>query len=95
MEIELPSQGCNYFTSATQFTNYYNNTSKTYIINEGKIVQIRQQTYTTIPTGAQCLTTGDIVYKPEFLAYGQYMSIILCALIGVLLWKTVGRIIGR
>lgn len=95
MDVELPTQGCNYFSNATQFTNYYNNTARTYIINEGKTVLIRSQSYTNIPTGAQCITNGEIKYKPEFPVYGQFMSIILCSLIGVLLWKTIGRLLGR
>lgn len=95
MNVELPSEGCNYFSNASQFTNYHNNSARTYIINEGKPVLIRTQTYNTVPSGANCLHTGDIVWNPEFLVYSQFMSIILCALIGVLLWKTIGRLLGR
>lgn len=95
MNVELPEQGCNYFSNSTQFTNYNNNSARTYIINEGVPVLIRTQTYTNVPSGANCLHTGDIVYKPEFIVYSQFMSIILCAFIGVLLWKTIGRLLGR
>lgn len=95
MDVELPNSGCNYFTSSSQFTNYNNNSARTYIINEGKPVLIRTSSYNTVPSGANCLHTGDIVYKPDFLVYSQFMSIILCVFIGVLLWKTIGRLLGR
>lgn len=95
MNVELPSQGCNYFNSSTQFTNYNSGVATTYIINEGVAIPTRRQNYSTLPTGYICHDTGDIHYKPEFLVYSQFMSIILCSLIGVLLWKTIGRVLGR
>lgn len=95
MNVELPTQGCNYFTSTSQFTNYNNNIATTYVINEGVAIATRRQNYTTIPTGYICISNGDIKYKPEFLVYAQFMSIILCAFIGVLLWKSIGRLLGR
>lgn len=95
MYVELPAYGCNYFNSPTGFTNYYNGVASTYIIVEGKAIRTRTSSYSTLPTGYVCISGDIIPYKPDFLAYAQFMSIILCALIGVLLWKTLGRILGR
>lgn len=95
MYVDLPNTGCNYFTSPTNFTNYYNGISTTYVIVEGLAIKTRTGTYSTLPTGYICIGDNTIPYKPDFIVYSQFMSVILCALIGVLLWKTLGRIIGR
>lgn len=95
MYVELPTTGCNYFSSPTGFTNYYNGVATTYIIIEGKAVRTRTSSYTSLPAGYICQPANSIPFKPEFLVYSQFMAIILCTLIGVLLWKTLGRILGR
>lgn len=95
LSVDLPDNGCNYFSSPTNFTNYYNGVASTYVIIEGKAIKTRQTTYSSLPTGYICIGDGVVPYKPEFLAYSQFMSIILCALVGMLLWKTVGRVFGR
>lgn len=93
--VGIPSTGCNYFNSTNGFTNYYNGTATTYVIIEGKAIRTRTSTYTSMPTGYVCVNANDVTYKPEFLVYSQFIAIILCTLIGGLLWKTLGRIIGR
>lgn len=96
MNVEgLPTNGCNYFNNATGFTNYYNNVATTYVIIEGKAIRTRTSSYTSLPTGYVCVNNNDIKYKPEFEVSMIFYAILLCSLIAVLLWKTVGRIIGR
>lgn len=95
MYVDLPDNGCNYFTSPTGFTNYFNGVATTYIISEGKAIRTRQTTYSTLPTGYVCIGDNTIPFKPDFVVYAQFISIILCGFIGVLLWRTLGRIFGR
>lgn len=96
MKVEgIPNNGCNYFNNNYGFTNYNAGTATTYVIIEGKAIATRRQTYTSIPTGYICINANDIKYKPEYEVSMIFMSIVLCSLIGVLLWKTIGRIIGR
>lgn len=95
MYVDLPDNGCNYFTNNAGFTNYYNGVATTYIISEGKAIRTRQTTYSSLPTGYVCISDNTVPFKPDFIVYAQFMAIILCALIGVLLWKTLGRILGR
>lgn len=98
MNVELPSTGCNIINSSTTFYNYSEDgrTRENYIIYDGKAhlqaSSYNQYGYTY--TG-KCLTTGDLVYKPELQVYFQFFSVILCSLIAILLWKTIGRLIGR
>lgn len=96
MKVEgLPANGCNYFSNKDSFTNYYNGTARTFIILEGKAIQTRTSSYTTLPTGYICVDNNDIIFKPDFLVWSQVASIFLCGLISILLWKTLGRILGR
>lgn len=93
--VGIPTYGCNYFSNTNSFINYYNGTATTYLIIEGKAIRTRTSTYTGLPTGYVCVNANDVTYKPEFVVYGQFIAIVLCALIGGLLWKTIGRLIGR
>lgn len=95
MYVDLPDSGCNYFSSPTNFTHYYNGVATSYVIVEGKTIRTRQSSYSTLPTGYICIGDNTIPYRPDFVVYAQFMSIILCALVGGLLWKTLGRILGR
>lgn len=96
MQVEgVPTYGCNYFTNNYSFTNYYNGLARSFVILEGKAIQTRQQSYTNIPTGYLCVDSTNVRFRADFPAYAQVLSIFLCALIGVLLWKTLGRILGR
>lgn len=98
MNVELPSTGCNIINSSTTFYNYSEDgrTRENYIIYDGKahLQASAYNQYGYTYTG-ECLTTGDLIYKPELQVYFQFFSIILCSLIAVLLWKTIGRLIGR
>lgn len=68
MNVELPDTGCNIINSSSSFYNYSpdNRTRESYVIYEGKIL-LQNSTYN--PNGysysGTCLTTGDLVYRPE------------------------------
>lgn len=97
MDITLPD-GCNIINSDRSFYNYTNSnrTRSLYYIYDGK-PYLASTTTAASPytyTGS-CLQTGDLVYKPELAVFFALGSIGLCCLIAVLLWKTIGRLIGR
>lgn len=97
MDVELPS-GCNIINSSTSFYNYTNSnrTRTLYYIVDGKAFVSSSNTASTPYTyTGTCLTTGDLVYKPELEVFFTLGAIALCSLIAVLLWKTIGRLIGR
>lgn len=98
MNVELPTTGCNIINSSTTFYNYSSDgrTRTSYVIYDGKALK-QAETYNQYGysyTG-DCLNTGDLLYKPELVPLFEWCCIILCALIAVLLWKTIGRLIGR
>lgn len=97
MNVELPS-GCNIINSATSFYNYTNSnrTRSLYHVYDGKAILASTSTSTTPYTvTGTCLTTGDLIYKPELQVHFVIEAIALCVLIAMLLWKTIGRLIGR
>lgn len=97
MNVDLPS-GCNIINSSTSFYNYTNSgrTRSLYYIYDGQAILSNSTTATNPYTyTGDCLSTGDLIYKPELQVYFNLGAIALCALIAVLLWKTLGRIIGR
>lgn len=75
MEIQLPSNGCTIFYGS-YVDHYLNNTRRRYYINNDKLVLNNTSSYNSIPSGSNCISTGDLVYKPEmaiefpFLAFG-------------------------
>lgn len=98
MNVDLPNTGCNIISSSSSFYNYHSDgrTRDTYIIYENQaILQNTSTSQYGYTYSGDCLTTGDLVYKPELQVYFQFFSVILCGLIAVLLWKTIGRLIGR
>ena len=69
MDVVLPDTGCNIINSSTSFYNYSSDarTRQTYIIYDGQAV-LQSSTYNQYGytyTG-DCLSTGDLVYKPEY-----------------------------
>lgn len=68
MEIELPS-GCNIINSASSFLNYTNNnrTRALYYIVDGQVFK-SSETYSNVgfDYSGTCLSTGDLIYKPEY-----------------------------
>lgn len=95
MYYDLPNNGCNYLSNSSNLTNYYNGVATTYVLTEGQLIRTRTTNYSSIPTGTICLGDSTIPYKSDLIVEWQVWSIILCALIGVLLYKTIGRVLGR
>ena len=73
MDIELPTTGCNILQSSTTFYHYSsdNLTRETYIIFDG-VAHLQRTETTQYPYAhsGTCLTTGDLVYKPEYKEEG-------------------------
>lgn len=69
MNVELPTTGCNIIQSSTTFYNYSPDakTRESYVIYDGQAL-LQSSSYNDrgyAYTGT-CLTTGDLVYKPEY-----------------------------
>lgn len=104
-----PNLQCFIATGSGNFRAIYANSTSgsyyyaTYQLTEGKFYRTSQMSYQggtgLIPYCSsnyeQLYPENPIVYKPELQVYFQFFSVILCSLIGVLLWKTLGRLIGR
>lgn len=94
MDITLPTNGCNISQSAGYIDNYYNGTRTRFLVNENKLVRAYSQSYTNMPTGYACLTTGDIIYKPELAVYFTLLSLALVATGILLIYKiTIGKLL--
>lgn len=72
MDVVLPSTGCNIISSSTTFYNYSSDsrTRQQYVIYEG-VAHLQSSSYsnTGYNYSGTCLTTGDLVYKPEVQVY--------------------------
>lgn len=69
MDVVLPTTGCNVLNSATTFYNYSpdSRTRSTYIIFDGEAhLQSTMYNQSGFNYTGDCLTTGDLVYKPEY-----------------------------
>lgn len=87
MEIVLPSTGCNVFYG-TYIDNYYNNVRRRYYIHEGKLVLNNMTSYASTPSGAYCLTSSDkLLYRPQDSIYFPALSLAMCVLAFVILYK--------
>lgn len=90
MDVVLPDYGCNILSSSTNFYNYSNNnrTRETYIIFDG--VAHLQSTNTQVNaynyTGT-CLSTGDLVYRPEVRVYFPILAFASICFITILIYK--------
>lgn len=94
MNVELPTTGCNISNSSGYIDNYSGNIRTRYLINENKLVKVYSTTYATRPSDYICLSTGDLVYKPELAIYFQFISAIMILIATVILFKiTIGRLL--
>lgn len=87
MNIELPSTGCNILQSDNLIYNYLpdGRTRREYAIFDGQLKLRNESTsqYGYSYTG-ECLSTGDLIYKPEWkelimphLAIGVFIFIVI------------------
>lgn len=94
MYVELPSTGCNVIQSSTTFYNYSpdSKTRQTFVLIDGNIYKqsesYNQYGYTYTGT---CLSTGDLVYKPELKIYFEAIAFSLCIFLGWLLFHLIIR----
>lgn len=89
MEVEIPSDGCFIASGSNTFQHYLNNQRITYYLYDGKLVRGSSSNYNNLPTGYHCLSTGDVVYKPEVTVYFPFMAFALIAFAGILLFNLV------
>lgn len=94
MNVDLPTTGCNIINSSSSFYNYSNDnhTRTNYILYDGKAIKqsVSTSTYPYTVTG-DCLTTGDLVYKPELSVIFQTISLCLALFIFVVISKVLLR----
>lgn len=94
MDVELPSTGCNISSSSGYIDNYSGNIRTRYLVNENKLVKVYSTSYSNRPSDYICLSTGDLVYKPELAIYFQFISAIMILIATVILLKiTIGRLL--
>lgn len=90
MDVELPVTGCNIINSATSFYNYSSDgrTRESYVIYEGKALLQSTSTnqYGYTYTG-DCLSTGDLVYKPELVVYYPIVAFCLVSFITIIIYR--------
>lgn len=77
MEVEIPSGGCFIASGSSTFYHYLNNQRITYYLYDGKLVRGSSSSYTSLPNGYHCLSSGDLVYKPEIDVYFPFMSLFI------------------
>lgn len=92
MNVDLPTTGCVVLNSSTTFYHYYDNDHyrDSYIIYEG--VAHKQSTSYNVngyTYSGTCLTTGDLVYRPELQVYFPVLGFILFCFIMVLLYNII------
>lgn len=85
MDVNLPDTGCNILISNTSFYNYSvdKRTRKRYYIYDG-VAHLESSTTSAYQYdySGTCLSTGDLVYKPELQVYYPLASFsIICFLL--------------
>lgn len=73
--IELPSQGCNVYYG-NYLDNYHNGHRSRYYLNDGKLVLSNTSSYSSLPSGVNCLSAGDLIYRPEIDVYFQSIALV-------------------
>lgn len=92
MNVELPTTGCNIINSSTTFYNYSSDsrTRDSYVIYEG-VAHKQSSTYNQYGytyTG-DCLSTGDLVFKPELGVYFPVISFSVICFILILIYNII------
>lgn len=90
MNVELPSTGCNILISATSFYNYSSDsrTRQQYYIYDG-VAHKQSESYSQYGysyTG-DCLSTGDLIYRPELKVYFPVLSFCLVCFILLVIYR--------
>jgi hypothetical protein len=92
MDVKLPETGCNILTSSTSFYNYSpdGRTRERYYIYDGE-AHMESSTYSQYGytyTGT-CLSTGDLVYRPEMQIYFPFLALGLIVLAYLFFYKII------
>lgn len=90
MDVVLPDSGCNILISNSSFYNYSadSRTREQYYIYDG-VAHKQSSTYNQYGytyTG-DCLSTGDLVYKPEIQVFFPVIQFSLVFVVLVLVYK--------
>lgn len=73
MRIPLPNGSCRAWNSSTSLYVYNGSQRTTWYLIDGEFVQGSTSTFTTIPTGTNCVTEGP-QYKPELEVYYTHLA---------------------
>lgn len=90
MDVVLPATGCNIINSSTTFYNYSTDgrTRETYVIYDGKaILQSTNTSQYGYTYSGDCLSTGDLVYKPELDVYFPVISFCIVCFITLMIYR--------
>lgn len=89
MIVQLPETGCNIVANDYTIYNYVNNNYRdTYTLYEGRLFlrESSSSTYGYNYTGT-CVSTGDLIYKPEYDVVFQFMAFALVAFTFILIYQ--------
>ena len=89
----IPSTGCNVLNSATTLYNYSNNSRRTYIQVGGKWIYTSQSSYSTLPSGAQCIDVDSLNSRSEFYPIFIFIAFVLAVFVWVVVWKLIKPIL--
>lgn len=85
----IPTTGCNVVSNSTTIYNYNSNTRKTYVQIGGKWFYTQSSTYSSIPTGYQCIDISTINSKAEFYPIFIFFAFCLAVFVWIFVWKLI------
>lgn len=92
MYVDLPVEGCNILNSSTSLYNYSvdGRTRTQYALYDGNLYKVAESynQYGYTYTGT-CLSTGDLVYKPEIKIYFEFIAGTVVGIIFYLLFQLI------
>lgn len=85
----IPTTGCNVVNNSTTIYNYTSNTRKTYVQIGGKWFYTQSSSYTTIPSGYQCIDISTVNSKAEFYPIFIFLAFCLALFVWIFVWKLI------
>lgn len=89
----IPTTGCNVLSSPTTLYNYSSSTRRTYIQVGGKWIYTSQSSYSTVPSGAQCIDIDVLSSRSEFYPIFIFIAFILAIFVWFVVWKLIRPIL--
>lgn len=89
----IPTSGCNVLNSPTTLYNYSNNSRKTFVQVGGKWIYTSQSSYSSLPSGYQCIDINDLNSRAEFYPLFIFIAFILSVFVWVVVWKLIKPIL--